>query len=319
MEFKKLNFVRWDHGGKNWMNANYDRYTYISSEDLIPIEELEKSLANKLLDSDRVYFTKSSIIPKYKLKELNIDKTNRINYANTLVLNLNRIKNSLYSGEEYYKIPAVDLSMSLKKGFVYLNKKNFNQGIYGYNGPPFNENIYPIVRLLEKYGERSFKGKVQTDFETYQLITDPERFNKVKLVFDESLFKEVNANTSIDEEVYGQLRNMFLSEDKANCQLAMEMMANSDYEESKWYILFLLNEFWYGGTMENKTPNFMSMLESFKKYSFKKMDDSRNGKWFSFVNEIIKEENIDRHALAIYIKARLSDSLPNIQIISLEL
>ena len=57
-------------------NYNYRESYYIKEEmlDTLPLSTLEQHKANKLSDTDRVYFNKSSSIPRYKLKEY-LDQT----------------------------------------------------------------------------------------------------------------------------------------------------------------------------------------------------------------------------------------------------
>lgn len=67
---------------------------------------------------------------------------------------------------------------------------------------------------------------------------------------------------TIDEKVYNQLSNMFESVDKDNHVLAMEIMANCNYQKSIMYILILLREYNYKiGRLRSRTHvNFKSLL-----------------------------------------------------------
>ena len=67
---------------------------------------------------------------------------------------------------------------------------------------------------------------------------------------------------TIDEKVFNQLNNMFESEDKDNHVLAMEIMANCNYQKSIMYILILLREYNYKiGKLRSRTHvNFKSLL-----------------------------------------------------------
>jgi hypothetical protein len=65
-----------------------------------------------------------------------------------------------------------------------------------------------------------------------------------KIVFDETLINDLqNDNIVIDDDQYDLLRNMFSSEDTSNHKLAMEVMANCNYEKSKNYLFILRVEF----------------------------------------------------------------------------
>ena len=89
-----------------------------------------------------------------------------------------------------------------------------------------------------------------------------------KNIYDESeLIANINGDDStvIDEEVFQQLKNMFESSDSDNHILAMEIMANSHYENSVLYLLMLISDF--SGVISNTHTknhvNFKSMLAYF--------------------------------------------------------
>ena len=89
-----------------------------------------------------------------------------------------------------------------------------------------------------------------------------------KSIYCESeLLTNINGDDStvIDYEVYQQLKTMFQSSDDDNHVLAMEIMANSHYENSILYLLMLISEFHYtiSNTHTKNHVNFKSMLAYF--------------------------------------------------------
>ena len=89
-----------------------------------------------------------------------------------------------------------------------------------------------------------------------------------KSIYCESeLITNINGDDStvIDYEVYQQLKSMFQSSDDDNHVLAMEIMANSHYENSILYLLMLISEFHYtiSNTHTKNHVNFKSMLAYF--------------------------------------------------------
>jgi hypothetical protein len=89
-----------------------------------------------------------------------------------------------------------------------------------------------------------------------------------KSIYCESeLITNINGDDStiIDEIVYQQLKNMFESSDDDNHVLAMEIMANSNYDKSILYLQMLLSN--YNGRISNSHTrnhvNFKSMLSYF--------------------------------------------------------
>ena len=59
---------------------------------------------------------------------------------------------------------------------------------------------------------------------------------------------------------------MISNKNKENMSLAMEIMSNSDYTQSKVNLLLLLNEFGYTLRQVPKTINYQSMLNYFVEY-----------------------------------------------------
>ena len=108
---------------------------------------------------------------------------------------------------------------------------------------------------------------------SYIYTIDPEyseMYNTVKskTIYSETeLLNNINGDdsTTIDEEVFQQLKNMFDSSDTDNHVLAMEIMANSKYEDSILYLLMLISENAYKINSSNTRNhvNFKSMLTYF--------------------------------------------------------
>ena len=108
---------------------------------------------------------------------------------------------------------------------------------------------------------------------SYIYTIDPEyseMYNTVKskTIYSETeLLNNINGDdsTTINEEVFQQLKNMFDSSDTDNHVLAMEIMANSKYEDSVLYLLMLISQNAYKINSSNTRNhvNFKSMLSYF--------------------------------------------------------
>lgn len=111
------------------------------------------------------------------------------------------------------------------------------------------------------YDSRYFYGIEPEYLDTYNAIQG-------KPIYCESeLLTNINGDDStvIDYEVYQQLKSMFESSDDDNHVLAMEIMANSHYENSILYLLMLIGEFSHtiSNTHTKNHVNFKSMLAYF--------------------------------------------------------
>ena len=114
---------------------------------------------------------------------------------------------------------------------------------------------------IDIYESRYFYGIEPEYLDTYNAIQG-------KPIYCESeLLTNINGDDStvIDYEVYQQLKTMFESSDDDNHVLAMEIMANSHYENSILYLLMLISEFHYtiSNTHTKNHVNFKSMLAYF--------------------------------------------------------
>lgn len=108
---------------------------------------------------------------------------------------------------------------------------------------------------------------------SYIYTIDPEYSEmyttvKSKTIYSETeLLNNINGDdsTTINEEVFQQLKNMFDSSDTDNHVLAMEIMANSKYEDSILYLLMLISQNAYKINSSNTRNhvNFKSMLTYF--------------------------------------------------------
>ena len=108
---------------------------------------------------------------------------------------------------------------------------------------------------------------------SYIYTIDPEYSEmyttvKSKTIYSETeLLNNINGDdsTTINEEVFEQLKNMFDSSDTDNHVLAMEIMANSKYEDSILYLLMLISQNSYKINSSNTRNhvNFKSMLTYF--------------------------------------------------------
>jgi len=87
----------------------------------------------------------------------------------------------------------------------------------------------------------------------------------IRLVTQSSLLRFVNTRTVMTKDMYGELDKMFSSSDKANHVLAMELMANCDYEKSALPLLRLLsdNANKISKYKEKSHVNFLSLCKFF--------------------------------------------------------
>jgi hypothetical protein len=102
------------------------------------------------------------------------------------------------------------------------------------------------------------------DDENYQQLTD--MMSDVNLRSQDDLLSLLNTGVEMDQKMYDDIHRLFESSDKENTKLAMEAMANCDFQKSAVYLLLLLKE--YGQKMSDSGNkhhvNFKSLIKYFQ-------------------------------------------------------
>lgn len=260
---------------------------------------------NNVIESkDRVYFTKTSTIPRYKLKEyldvnqISLDRTNRKEKATTYIVNFNTINylkkelSGYETEDEYIKIPIqeyeriVGITTKDTKKYVELYDPSFvlSKDKNLINICP-NAEVIKIAFISSGWGY----DKKTSIIDSINVVL--EKIDTAKIVFDETLLEQCTKNITIDSEIYESVRLMLNSNDEGNISLGIEMISNCNYIDSKHYILFLLNEFWNGSIKRAvKTTNFINCLKYFQQYK-----NMYANHWQLLVDQLLKENPTDEH------------------------
>lgn len=299
-----------------------DHY-YIKSElvNAFPLSELMKHKSNALDEKDKVYFTKSSSIPRYKLKEFleltktELNRTNRIDQATAYIISINAFKELIYGFSEdryntYYVIPVDDIHPYAARGYktevtqrkletVLLRDSDIK------NFSSLKTEKYPKITIIP-HDTRWGGAKLNQVVESFIYLSKKQN---TKIIFDETLIELCNSGVVIDEEIYENISSMLNSDNKENISLAMEIISNSDFIQSKIYILLLLNEFQMEFKMVDKTTNYKSLLNYFSSYS-----DIISKNWETFADEMIRKHcstDEEKSAMKKYILSRLNEHMKN--------
>lgn len=265
-----------------WSIANYwdaDSRFFINEKDSNEIQDvfklIIKSSQHTINKGDIVYASKASEIPRFKLKEFikdkELKKTSRYNQSDYIIVNKGYLM-------ELIKDFKFDTYAFIKEDFV---KANINKWVKDTNNYKINiENIYKnsedknLIAMIDHY----FMKNVHKDFagypnaikiyddNTYQIkgtfinlyrnerlknlltilyeLKKEIKSGKVKIIFDEDLFVELNKEgIELDDDYLQTLRDMLFSKDTTNIKLGFEMMSNLVLNQPTILsISFLLNE-----------------------------------------------------------------------------
>lgn len=96
---------------------------------------------------------------------------------------------------------------------------------------------------------------------TCAMILYYKMLNKIPVVNEDSVFESIKKPLIIDQETYQSLSNMLSSSDATNQLTAIEIISNSDINQSLYYLWKLIKE--HGGVMANfrKNKNFRLFKE----------------------------------------------------------
>ena len=235
-----------------------DLNTIVNSQGYVPVK------------GDMIYLLPGVNIPRVKLKDLALSLGIRVvrdpAKANIIFAGRNSIA-KITSSRWTYKVNstyALERIKELCNDDFYI--QNLETAIASTGETDIFGDYNDIYNILAKGSRNDYTS-------SYIYTIDPdysEMYNivKGKIIYSETeLLNNINGDdsTTIDEEVFQQLKSMFDSSDTDNHVLAMEIMANSKYEDSVLYLLMLISENAYKINNSNTRNhvNFKSMLSYF--------------------------------------------------------
>lgn len=268
----------------------------------------DKFKNNKLKDKGYIHVTPFSRFPLYKLKnyikENNLDLKFIRNYTqqyttllidNTFIQDFYKIN---YPPKTYYIVPYQYIMSTFTK---YIKGPNPHS-----KQPPLDmfiikdETVNTMIKYSDEFSSLlnfesitcdllfDYHGnKIATqNINLYKQLFDLVQKYELDIVFDETLNNEINKETVIDLEMFQTLHNMLSSTDVSNHSIAQELIANSNFESSKPYILFLANMF---KILRNKSnnKNYIAIHSQLKQY--KSLFSYEPLNFFNFIELITKK------------------------------
>lgn len=164
----------------------------------------------------------------------------------------------------YYKNQKV-LFNSIIKNYdtIYISEKVRADYWYENYGTYANEVKLNHVDFANPWSLKYHNQKTKMSKMLFEIPRDSDLFNFTgKIYCQNEMLKEINkGNFIIDFNKYKEFVTMANAGDE-NLLLCMELMANSDFEKSMPYLMFLFSEFYYeiGNAAENKHVNFRSLI-----------------------------------------------------------
>jgi len=286
---------------------------------------IEKRKSNiDFVEKDKIYFTPGCSVPRGKFKTYCEDKNIRVtrdsSKANYVVYSEKSVI-GLFSQTWEYTISS-ELMINLITNSNLFNQSTTNLIINTLDKAEYRDKVlisYQTKNILEKCilllknigfipmdteykneFDRSKKIIRVDDRKSFELLFDPN----TKVINQELILSKINSDNVINKEMYESIEKLFQSNQESDWTVAMEIMANSDLDNSALYN-FLLFKHYYGSRMayakSRNHVNFKSMLEYYgvNKYSnitldviidFLKLKGVFNQYAYDLINEMYVKE-----------------------------
>lgn len=231
---------------------------------------------------DKVFFMKGCNIPRFKIKEYSkANKFNVVKYIEsaTKIIVGKKSFDKFYDDEYLYEIPIKVFNKIFSK---YTSRPEFDSDNYNklledikdidpsdiYISTHWQTKIY--IKDFLNYDLYNNSDNIDSEsyftlsLEEYETLT--KYINSKSIYIDEKvILKKLNSSVIMDEETYNSIKLLFDSPDRENTNLAMELMANCDYDKSAIYLLLLIKNFYrkLESSKNRNHVNFKALLEYF--------------------------------------------------------
>lgn len=304
------------------LRANYNNFVYARETEVVlasivdaaidPIKKIKAS--DSVSDSDAVFFHSSSKIPRYKFTNFSEGKKLRrvisIDKATAIVINKDIVDSSVSNHAIGYKNSYYILPTGFAEKYPKINP-NTNKGYY--NSKDIDLTSYPTIiregdyeKLMKAHGlpdPSSFQKEVYYDSnftrtEGYKRFTngsddlDKAIKSGIKFVEDSTLNTQMTIGSlTISAENYDEFCRMICSPDRGVVDTAMELIANSDYVASQFYIGLLLNS--YQSVFRQYTSKSVNLKNFFEYFSGVKWQNPRHQFLVSLRESLIANKALD--------------------------
>ena len=219
---------------------------------------------------DRLFFTKDCTVPRFKVKTLcekhNLSVTRDRSKATAIFIS-DKFVEEYISKNWYYQCSAEALKEHIKKTpfsynvqvinlIKFITDNNVEKLCFHY----YNNDVFDINGFELDMKSNHIRYCTQENFDTIK-----DLFTGNITYIQDDILKILNQDVVIDKEMYKQMDAMLQSGDNSNTKMAMEIMANSNYEHSAPYLLLLFKNhgyrIWDSGFRNH--VNFKSLVEFF--------------------------------------------------------
>lgn len=276
-----------------------------------PLKDLDiKTESNRVDEGDSVFFHTTSTIPRYKFSNYTegkkIKRVIRTEKATCCVINMKALKQDITShiGSRgvFYDLPqdwANNITPKNANNYRFNNSLRMNSTSM-ICSPRTYQTIEQACNIpstsnftkTEYYTSYSGLGK-----DLRNIILGLEDLNalikdNVKFVDDNVLNRQMSEGANIvNEDNYDEFAQMLASTDPSTVQMGLELLANSDYVNSKFYISLLLNR--NRSHLDAYTKKGVNLTNFFKYFGDIQWTNTRHMFLSSLRNSLRKSNTLD--------------------------
>jgi hypothetical protein len=250
----------------------------------------EKTKNNKLQDNSTVYFSPFTEFPLYKFKnyidesKLNITRSSRYNNTiNTVILNDNIIKKYFninnspnYNSGKFYIIDKKFYTNKIKPLILSAKYSRDDNTETNQDYLLFSDNHLSNIKnniksdiekfpTIEGYAIGGIWGsnKAFQYCELFEKIIEEYEQGNINIVFDDQINNEANSGLEFDEDLFSTLLDMVANNDEGNINIAREIIASTNLEQAKPYVLYLFH-LYPQLFKQNNTKSWKYVVDQFK-------------------------------------------------------
>ncbi len=247
-------------------------YGDIHTRDLL-VDGSDPKLKDRIynpIPGDKIYLYPGCNVPRFKMKQFcQNNKVALVKHADKAQATFigEHMVNDLYREHHLNEVNKLEIISWLEKDSKIEVSGNWWEELK--NNIILADGVYitgPMISyMMESRGDEGIESTPETLLEIKDVAKVESMYNTSSLYFQDEILRRINTGVVMDDDMYLRIRDMLKSTDKENIKLAMEAMANCDYEKSCVNILLLIEEFGtilYNSGLKHHV-NFKSLMKFF--------------------------------------------------------
>jgi hypothetical protein len=231
---------------------------YSSPENYVR-DKIKQISSDKDIDMQncKIHFLHHCTVPRNKIKDFcdanKIKVTRDVSKADYLIFSDQTISKS-FDRNWYYKITTAEFINYLNSGRTHsrITNEQYDYILDEINNSEYKDKVlvdYSVMRFINDVIRDSSGVPTKLSSEGFYYSDDDkicEIINTLEtnnFVHQDYILQKLNSSNVIDEAVYKSLTSLLESTDESNQCIAMEIMANSDYNKSAYHLLLLFRDY----------------------------------------------------------------------------